>query len=84
MVERDVTGAAFVYGIVQLGGMVLGALIGLVCHLDGCTAARIWQFAIAGGLLGAAWAAYTIAIATGGGSGDPGRPDVVSSRDGRE
>jgi hypothetical protein len=80
--EHDVTGAAFVYGIVQLGGMVLGALVGLVCHLDGCTAARIWQFAIAGGLFGAAWAAYT--IATGGGSGDPGRPDVVSSRDGRE
>jgi len=82
--EHDVTGAPFVYGIVQLGGMALGALVGLVCHLDGCTAARIWQFAIAGGLLGAAWAAYTIAIATGGGSGDPGRPDVDANGDGRE
>lgn len=67
--QRDVTGAPFVYGIVQLGGMVLGALVGLVCHLDGCTAARIWQFALGGAVIGVAWAAFTIAIATGGGRG---------------
>lgn len=64
--ERDVTGAPFVYACAQLGGAALGALVGLVCHLDGCVAARIWQFAVGGGVLGAAWAAYTIAIATGG------------------
>lgn len=82
--ERDVTGAPFVYAVAQLAGAVLGALTGLVCYLDGCTANRIWQFALGGAVIGAAWAAYTIAIATGGGSGDPGRPDVVSGRDGRE
>ncbi len=67
--ERDVTGAPFVYAAVQLAGAGIGALAGLVCYLDGCTANRIWQFALGGAAIGVAWAAFTIAIATGGGRG---------------
>lgn len=70
--ERDVTGAPFMYAVAELAGAVLGALAGLVCYLDGCTANRIWHFALGGAVVGTAWAAFVIASAAGGehGGGD--------------
>lgn len=80
---RD-TGAVVVYMGDMFAGAVVGAAVGLVLALDGATWHRVWQLAACGAYLAMGLTAVWMAWMTGGGSGDPGRPDVVSSRDGRE